>query len=164
MKTFDFNPFGMIPQKGHMDYYDSTLIVNGYPVAVDLNIEPGADISLKSDLVKMILKESEKIRTRCIENILCEFKIADSGRSPRLYFDHHREELADPVKISLFQKKNPTEVEFSNVMILKRIGIYLNIENEHTRFDFSLPGNATQYVLSCIISNSLKIMGIEMES
>ncbi len=72
-------------------------------------------------------------------------------------------ELEDEDKISIFGKSNPDKFSILNSIKLMRVDLYFD-EDPCCNYDYGLPEQYTQYVLSVEVDRNDEVVEISMES
>lgn len=75
-----------------------------------------------------------------------------------LFISHHIEELSEQTWSGLLGKAQPTASEVLEIMVLR------SSWNDDLTYDFTLPNNVTNYVVSVLFNENGKIDCISMES
>ena len=95
-----------------------------------------------------------------LEAIQSAFGTEAGVDSVDLFVEHHSEELPNTYWVEHLSLENPTPSKILSLLVLRDSWGEGDIEN----FDFTLPGDVTDYVVSVHFDAAGKIDGISMES
>jgi hypothetical protein len=95
-----------------------------------------------------------------LEAIKSAFGTEAGADSVDLFFEHHLTELPNAYWVEHLSSESPPPSEVLSLLVLRDSWGEGDIEN----FDFTLPGDATDYVLSVHFDAAGQIDGIAMES
>lgn len=155
--------FGLINPTDLMEYYSASFDFEGNSVKIDLNFN-------ESEIGKKELKK--------VSSFLNYLKYEIEGTTNYLithyeedeidaYLEFHLSELDELTITELTQKSDknlPIKLQLINSLVLNRIGIYPEDEQEYAVFDFLLGQNITNYILCVKLNKERHISEITMES
>ncbi len=146
------------------NYYSVEIDFKKHRIELDLNfIEKSID-EQKMESVKIFIDNLAMLHSVALEELKNDFK---SGGVVKDYIEHHLEELAEKVAISIVDKSSKTtakEQQLLSKFYLKRIGFYPENDEQFAVFDFTTDHESTDYIIAVNFTEDGEIVYLSMES
>ena len=165
MTTINLHPFGDINTDDLADdFYESELVVSGRPISIDLSFDEKSINKNTLKNVEKLVNGVSELQDIAFSYMLEDYKKGDESDAVELYVEHHLEELDKSEIEKVFGSKNVDINLFLSKLVLTRIGIYADRDDGFAIFDFTLPGNITDYLIVVTFDQNGIISDISMES
>ncbi len=148
-------------------FWHATVTFGGRAVRFDLTVDgPGLTFAAINDLPQRV-EDLEPLDRAARLAILQDARSGDDDSATTLYITHHQSELSGADFVRLFgtgslDLARPDELLLR--LILVRVGLYPENEDQPLLLDYSIDPDATNYLLSVSFDSSRQPLGVELES
>jgi hypothetical protein len=164
MKNHLLPYFSEIDLNSEEDYYKVDIDFEDHNIQLDINIESTPTSIAKLEIVKSIIENLAIYNDKSKKAITTDFK---KGGDVRDYIEHHIEDIDNDELEAILKdhdKSLPVDEQLLSLMHLKRIGFYLDDEEQYAIFDYTIGREITQYVIVVKFDNNGNIEYLTMES
>lgn len=147
--------------------YEATIPFAGRSVAFDLTVEGHGLAADELDRLPGTTEELALLDRAARLAILRDARSGDDDSAAMLYITHHHDVLPRPDFVRLFGRDtlNLEEPEpLLSRMVLVRVGLYPENQDEPFLLDYSIDPDATNYVLSVSFDSRRRPLTVELES
>lgn len=147
--------------------WEATVSFAGRAVGFDLSVEGHGLAADQLDHLPRTVEELALLDRAARLAILRDARSGDDDSAAMLYITHHRDVLPRPDFVRLFGTDTPDLEDpepLLSRMILVRVGLYPENQDEPFLLDYSIDPDATNYVLSVSFDASRQPITVDLES
>lgn len=167
MPTFEVPEVGAVDfPSGTHGYWRFDLPMRGGEVPVDINVDGDAFTREMLEEIKGFISDAARF-----DEISRDVFKAEHAEKPEgtvgTYLSHHAEELSEKELLKIFGVEDPDDLGIDHLLDalqLKRIGLYPESEDFKAVFDYTIDGEATDYILAVEFDADGEVFGISMDS
>jgi hypothetical protein len=142
------------------------VVVRGAEVPLDVNVDGTEPTKAQFATVREFIDDPARFDEIAREALRVEFTEKPEG-TVATYLSHHAEELDEKDLRRIFNTADPDEVTIDHLLdalYLKRIGLYPDSDDYVAVFDFTIDGEATDYLLAVEFDEEGDVFGVSMDS